>query len=328
MNASHEQNYVGIDVSKGTLDVAVRGRDKVRTFNNTPKGIEELLEFIKKEVQDLEVVLLEATGGLERPVARELYLRKISVMVVNPKQARDFAKALGSLSKTDALDAKALAQFAQTLVNSDKKDKLLFRMKSEEQEALDAAHTRRTQLVMIRTAEKNRLLGTHKSQVKSVKKVIAVLEKQISDLDKEISKDLDKHFGEQLKVLENFTGIGNITKAALMTSLPELGKLTHKEISKLVGVAPLNRDSGKMRGKRTTWGGRQDVRTVLYMATLSAVRHNPVIKSFYERLKAAGKLSKVALVACMHKVLRILNAIFKSGKPWDANYGCPEGGAA
>ena len=248
-------------------------------------------------------------------------------MVVNPRQAHDFAKALGYLSKTDATDAQALAQFAQTLYNGDKREKLLLRLPSQEQQLLQALVTRRAQLIGMRVAENNRLAGAHKSQHKSIKAVLKVIELQIDKLEKEIGNNLDAHFRAKLDLLKGFKGVGEVTKAVLMASLPELGSLSAGEISKLAGVAPLNHDSGKMRGKRTTWGGRADVRSALYMASLSAVRHNPTIRAFYKRLRAAGKQPKVALVACMHKMLIIMNAITKSGQPWQANYGYPQADA-
>jgi transposase len=324
MNASIEQNFVGIDVSKGTLDLAVRGQSKTMQFLNTPEGIKKILEHLEKSVGNIAIVLMEATGGLEREAATQLCLGGFAVMVVNPRQAHDFAKSLGYLSKTDATDAQALSQFAHTLYNSDKRDKLLLRLPNEQQQALHALVARRAQLVVIRTAESNRLGSAHRLQRKSIESVLKVLDLQIAKMEKEISGNLDEHFRVKLDLLKELKGLGNVTKSVLMASLPELGTLNEGEIGKLVGVAPLNRDSGKMRGKRTTWGGRSDVRAALYMATLSAVRYNPVIKAFYTRLIAAGKATKVALVACMHKLLTIINAIIKSGKPWQADYGYPQ----
>ena len=324
MSAPVEPQFIGIDVSKATLDMAVRGCSKTVQFMNTESGVQALLAHLEKDKQSIAVVLMEATGGLEREAARQLCLGGYAVMVVNPRQAHDFSKALGYLSKTDATDARALAQFAQTLYNSDKRDKLLHRLPSQERQLLQAMVMRRAQLVVMRTAEGNRLSAAHSSQRKSFQAMLTEIERQIKKIDKDISGNLDKHFRDKLALLKGLKGIGPATKAVLMACLPELGHLSAAEIGKLAGVAPLNRDSGKMRGKRVTWGGRADVRAALYMATLSAVRYNPAIKTFYDRLIAAGKLPKVALVACMHKLLTIVNAIVKSGKPWQANYGCPQ----
>ena len=321
MSASSEQNFVGIDVSKDTLDLAVRNQSKTNQFGNTQEGTKSLVDHLHKNVPNIAVILMEATGGMEREVATQLCLAGFAVMVVNPRQAHDFAKALGYLSKTDATDAQALAQFAHTLYNGDRRDKLLLRLPSQEQQLLQAVVTRRTQLIGIRVAENNRLAGTHQSQHKSIEAVIKVIDLQIEKVEKEIGDSLDQHFRDKLDLLEGIKGVGKVTKAVMLASLPELGQLNAGEISKLAGVAPLNRDSGKMRGKRTTWGGRADVRSALYMATLSAVRYNPTIRVFYTRLRAAGKQPKVAMVACMHKLLIIMNAIIKSGKPWQADYG-------
>lgn len=328
MNTSSEQNFVGIDVSKDALDMAVRGQSKTVQFANTPEGISAMVEHLAKSVGHIAVVLMEATGGLERAAAAQLCLADFAVMVVNPRQAHDFAKALGYLSKTDATDAQALAQFAQTLYNSDRRDKLLHHLPSEEQQTLQAAVARRAQLVVMRVAEGNRLATAHKSQRKSIESVLKVLKVQIDKSEKDIGAHLDQHLRGKLDLLKGLKGLGENTKAVLMASLPELGTLSSKEISKLAGVAPLNRDSGKMRGKRTTWGGRADVRASLYMANLSAVRYDVVLHGFYTRLRAAGKPAKVALVACMHKLLIIINAILKSGKPWSADYGCPQAAVA
>ena len=267
---------------------------------------------------------MEATGGLERLAACELHVAGYAVMVVNPRQAHDFAKALGYLSKTDKSDAQALAQFAHTLHSGDKREQLLLKLPTAQQDELAAMVTRRSQLVGMRVAEGNRLASSHKTQRKSILAVLKVIERQIKTLDDDIAGSLQEHFKAKLDLLKGMKGVGVGTKAALMASLPELGSLSAGQIGKLVGVAPLNRDSGTMKGRRTTWGGRADVRSALYMASLSAVRYEPSIKLFYQRLRTAGKPAKVALVACMHKLLTIINAIMKSGKPWEPQYGCPQ----
>jgi transposase len=262
----------------------------------------------------------QATGALERRCAQALYLAGFDVVVCNPRQARDFARAMGCLAKTEAIDAPVLSHFACTLHQSKQRDKLLLKLALPEQQQLDALVSRRSQLVKMGVAESNRLEQAYPLTVRSIGGVIELLDKQIDTLDNNMGGWLKMHFAKQLKLLEGFKGIGANTKAVLMAALPESGQLKGRQISKLVGVAPLNRDSGKMRGKRTTWGGRAQVRSALYMATLNAVRWDATIKAFYERLLAAGKLPKVTLVACMRKMLTILNAIIKSGIPWQASY--------
>jgi transposase len=328
MSASSEQIFIGIDVSKATLDLAVRGQAQVRQFANTEPGIAALMASLAAQKQAIAVILMEATGALERAAATALCLAGYPVMVVNPRQAHDFTKALGYLSKTDRTDAQALAQFACTLHASPKRDKLLMKLATLEQEMLSALVTRRAQLVGMRVAEGNRLPSSTGVQRKSIQVVLKMLDAQIKMLDKDIGKQLGAHFKAKLALLKGIKGVGVGTQAALMASLPELGNLSAKEIGKLAGVAPLNRDSGKMRGRRTTWGGRGNVRSALYMACLSAVKYDPVIKAFYARLCAAGKPPKVALVACMHKLLTIMNAILKSGKPWQPGHGYPQAGQA
>lgn len=324
MSASTEQIFIGIDVSKATLDVAVRGESKLQRFANTEAGVAALIASLSPRQGKVAVILMEATGGLERLGAARLCLTGYAVMVVNPRQAHDFAKALGYLSKTDKSDAQALAQFAHTLHSGDKSDKLLLKLPTAEQDVLAAMVTRRAQLVGMRVAEGNRLASSHRTQRKSIEAVLKVIDRQILALDEDIAGSLHEHFKAKLDLLKGMKGVGVATQSALMASLPELGSLNARQIGKLVGVAPLNRDSGTMKGKRTTWGGRADVRSALYMACLSAVRYDPVIKAFYQRLRTAGKPAKVALVACMHKLLSIINAIIKSGKPWQAGYGCPQ----
>ena len=324
MSASTEQIFIGIDVSKATLDVAVRGESKAQQYANTEAGIAALKAYLSASQADVAVILMEATGGLKRLAACELHVAGYAVMVVNPRQAHDFAKALGYLSKTDKSDAQALAQFAHTLHSGDKREQLLLKLPTAQQDELAAMVTRRSQLVGMRVAEGNRLASSHKTQRKSILAVLKVIERQIKTLDDDIAGSLQEHFKAKLDLLKGMKGVGVGTKAALMASLPELGSLSAGQIGKLVGVAPLNRDSGTMKGRRTTWGGRADVRSALYMASLSAVRYEPSIKLFYQRLRTAGKPAKVALVACMHKLLTIINAIVKSGKPWEPQYGCPQ----
>lgn len=314
--------FVGIDVSKDTLELALDNKSKSMNFNNNESGIKALMSLIKREAESGKIgaVVFEATGGFEREAAVALCTAGLPVMVVNPRQARDFAKAMGYLAKTDAIDSRILSHFAKTLYQSEKREQLMMRLPDEKQALLLAVIVRRNQLVEMRVAEENRRSMSPPKQRKSIDAVCKLLNKQIANCDKEIDKQLDDHFSAKLALLKNCKGIGTNTQACLMAALPELGSLNGEQISKLVGVAPLNCDSGKYKGRRFTWGGRANVRCALYMATLSAVRYNPVIKVFYDRLLGKGKSKKVALVACMHKLLVILNAILKSGKPWDENH--------
>ena len=319
MNAS-DGMFVGIDVSKDGLDVALDDKGKTRHFTNDEAGIAQLLGVLGAAEVKVDAVVLEATGGFERLAATTLCSAGHPVMVANPRQARDFAKAMGFLAKTDAIDAKVLSHFARTLHQSDRRERLLMKLPDAHQVLLQALLTRRSQLIQMRVAEDNRLRLSHKSQRKSIEAVRKVLNKQIADIDEDMDAQLKGHFADKLALLKGFKGIGPGMQASLMAALPELGTLTHAQIGKLVGVAPLNCDSGQHKGRRFTWGGRADVRCALYMATLSAVRYNAVIKPFYDRLLAKGKPKKVVLVACMHKLLTILNAIMKSGKPWNEHH--------
>lgn len=312
--------FIGIDVSKNTLELALDDKAKTQCIENDDHGIAELLARVKAVKGTVGAAVLEATGGFERGVAVELCRAGLPVMVVNPRQARDFAKAMGYLAKTDAIDARMLSHLARTLYQSERGERLLMALPDANQEALQALITRRGQLIQMRTAETNREALCSPSQRQSIKAVLVVLEKEIARIDEEIDDQLKGHFSEKLALLKGFKGIGVGLQACLMATLPELGTLTHQQIGKLVGVAPLNSDSGKHRGRRTTWGGRADVRSALYMGALSAIRFNPVIKPFYDRLIAKGKAKKVAIVACMHKILTILNAIMKNNKPWDEQY--------
>lgn len=318
MTDAPELIFVGIDVSKDTLEVALDDSAKTRTLGNDEAALKKLIAMLDAVRERVAVVLLEATGGLEQPAAAALCAQGFAVMVVNPRQAHDFARAMGHLSKTDSIDARVLAQFARTLHASDKRERLLYKLPTVQQQALLAMVTRRNQLVGMRVAEANRLAGAHASQHKSIRTVLKTLDGLIGRIDDDAARMLKEHFKDKLDLLKGLKGVGPGTQAMLMAALAELGQLTQREISKLVGVAPLNCDSGKFKGKRTTWGGRANVRCTLYMATLSATRYDPVIKAFYQRLTHAGKLKKVALVACMHKLLTIINAVIKSGVPWRA----------
>jgi transposase len=312
--------FVGIDVSKDTLEVALGEDARTHTLGNDGAGLKSLLALLDAVRERVAVVLMEATGGLERQAAATLCAHGFAVMVVNPRQAHDFAKAMGYLSKTDSIDAKALSHFACTLHNSSKRERFLYKLPSVQQQLLLALMTRRSQLVGMRVAEGNRLSLAHASQHKSIRAVLKLLDAQIGRIDDDAGHMLQEHFKDKLRLLQGLKGVGPGTQAMLMAGLPELGRLSGRQIGKLVGVAPLNADSGKFKGKRTTWGGRANVRSALYMAALSASRHDPTIKAFYERLLAAGKPKKVALTACMHKLLTIINAVIRSGVPWQPSY--------
>jgi transposase len=282
---------------------------------NTQEGFETLFEAL----QDLRVGLLvmEATGGLERRLAGFLLHHGLPVAVVNPRAARDFARSMGHLAKTDAIDAVALAHLAQTLAAKADQAGVAFRPPTAEVEQLQVMMTRRAQLISMRTAEKNRLVSAGRVLHRSVTTILKTLDKEIARLERDIDAHVQRHFKEQAGRFQAVKGLGPMTCAVMLAFMPELGTVRSARAAKLAGLAPLNRDSGKERGKRHIWGGRSVVRSALYMATLSATRFNPVLKTFYDRLIAAGKPRKVALTACSHKMLRILNAMARTGEPWN-----------
>lgn len=304
----------GIDVSKLHLDVCLHA-DLWRTSNDA-QGWEELATRLCAEGADL--VVIEATGGYERGVVTALQAAGLSVARVNPRQARDFAKSMGTLAKTDRLDARGLRDFADVLARHPQRSKFITPVKQAEREVLQGLMTRRRQLVDMRVAEINRLEVAAERAAKSIRRVLKLLERQIAELDADIDDHMDRHFKDQRKLLDSVKGVGAVTTLTLLSALPELGKLGRKPIAKLVGIAPLANDSGHRRGDRHIWGGRSEVRSALYMATLSAQRYNPVIAAFYQRLLAAGKPKKVAMVACMRKLLTILNAMLRDQASWDA----------
>ena len=305
-----EARFVGIDVSKAQLDVAVRPTGKRWTLPYDQTGIEGLIP----QIVDLEpaLVLLEATGGLELPLVAALAAAALPVVVVNPRQVRDFAKATGTLAKTDTLDAGVLAHFADA-VHPEVRP-----LKDAETQVLNSLTARRRQVMTMLVSEKNRL-GTAIGAVSPrIEAHIAWLEQELSDLDKGLRQTLRRSpvWREKDDLLRTVPGVGEQISRTLLANLPELGTLNRRQIAALVGVAPYNRDSGTLRGKRAVWGGRSRVRGVLYMGALVASRHNPAIRDFYQRLLAAGKPKKVALVASMRKLLVILNGMLKHGSPW------------
>lgn len=303
-------SFIGIDVSKEQLDIAQRPTGSRQSLPYTEAGIGNLIEQLRT-VHPTSIVI-EATGRLEVPVVSALAAAGLPVTVVNPRQVRDFAKATGRLAKTDALDAEVLAQFAEAVRPAPRP------LADEATQELRALLTRRRQLLEMRTAEQNRLSGAARRLQRHIRTHIAWLDRHIGALEEDLTQQIRSLplWREREDLLRSVPGIGPVMSRTLLAELPELGTLTHKQLAALVGVAPLNRDSGTFRGRRTCWGGRATVRRVLYMASLVATKWNPVIKAFYARLRAAGKAPKVALVACMHKLLIILNAMLKHQCPW------------
>lgn len=302
---------VGIDVSKDRLDVVVGSTGRVRGFDNTPAGHAALSEYLRQAGP--ERVVLEATGGYERAAVGALAAAGLPVVVVNPRRAREFARAAGVLAKTDRLDAGVLALYAERLKPA------LRELPGPQQLILEDLVARRAQLVEMLTQERNRLLQAASTRItRSIQAVIKTIKKQIEDLEDELAREIQASpvWKDAAALMDSVPGVGFKTVCVLLAALPELGSLSRQAISALAGLAPINRDSGRMRGKRAIGGGRADVRTALYMAALTAVRHNPLIKKFYQRLLEAGKPKKVALTAAAHKLLIILNAIRRENNPW------------
>lgn len=313
-----EPIHVGIDVAKDTLEVAWGPEAVTQSFTNDDGGHEALVSALGAQRVDL--IVMEATGGYEAPCACALQAAGFAVAVVNPRQARDFAKAMGYLAKTDRIDARVLAELAAVLAKRPEREKLIRALPSEEQQRLHALVLRRRQLVQMLVAERNRLPMSHRAARGSIEALIKAIRKQIVEIEGDLASHVARHQADLAGLLRSAKGIGPNTCLVLIADLPELGKLSNREISALVGIAPFNRDSGTMRGKRTIFGGRAQVRCALYMATIVAMRHNPVIRIFYERLLGAGKPKKVAIVACMRKLLTILNAMVRTGKKWDETF--------
>jgi transposase len=307
--------FVGIDVSGQTLEVASSTEAKTWQVGNDAAGIEQLTARLASLKPAL--VVLEATGGYEFEAACALQATGLAVAVVNPRTARDFARAMGALAKTDALDARMLAAFARVLHQHPERERFVKPLADTELQRLQALVLRRRQLVQMITSERQRMRVSHVAARPSIERVIEFLKTELADSEVDVAAHVQRHHAELAAALTSVPGIGAASVAVLLAELPELGKLDRRRVAALVGVAPLNRDSGQMRGQRTIWGGRADVRRTLYMATLTAVRHNPILKTHYERLLACGKRKKVALVACMRKLLTMLNAIAKHGSKWD-----------
>lgn len=303
--------FIGVDVSKDQLDVHVLPAGVAFAVARTPAGLGALIEQIRPHAPYL--VALEATGGLESVVVAALAGAGLPVVAINPRQIRDFARATGKLAKTDALDAAAIARFAEA-VRPEPRAVL-----SEDAKALSELVTRRRQVIEMTVAERNRRrLVAAKPVLKSIDRIIAALEKQLADLDHDIGQRVrdTPAWREKEELLKSVPGVGDQTARTLIAALPELGELDRRQIAALVGVAPINRDSGKLRGRRGIAGGRADVRSALYMAALVGVRANPVLRAYYARLRQAGKRPKVALVAATRKLLTILNAMLKTKTAW------------
>ena len=307
------KSVLGIDVAKRKLDVADWPVSFAEQFGNDEAGHQKLMNRLPEPASCL--IVIEATGGYEKGIVLALVNSGYLVAVVNPRQVRDFAKALGILAKTDKLDARVIARFGQQV-----RPRTLAQT-HEKQDELNQLVTRRRQLIQSRAAEKNRMeTATAKVVRKSVQKIRDQLSKELRRIDAEISRLVksDDQWKEKAELLQSTPGVGSVTATTLIAEVPELGQLNRQKISALVGVAPFNRDSGQFRGRRTIFGGRRAVRSVLYMAALTARRHNPVIRDFAARLEAQGKLPKVVLVACMRKLLVILNTMVKTDTHWNS----------
>lgn len=302
--------FVGIDVSKAQLDVGFNPVSKNFSFANGERGINNLVDRLQKTKPNL--IVVEATGGYEMKVVAVLAASNFPVAVVNPRQVRDFAKASGKLAKTDAIDSNILADFAKAIKPE------IRQLPDSTTEELKALVARRKQIIEMLTAEKNRLARALQNVVPEIEEHIVWLENRLKNIDDDLSKAIRKSpiWKEKDNLLRSVPGIGPIVSFNLLANLPELGTLNRKQIAALVGVAPFCRDSGTLKGKRTVWGGRANVRSILYMGTLSAIRCNQTIKQFYQHLIKAGKAPKVAITACMRKLLTILNSMVKHNTPW------------
>jgi len=308
--------FIGIDVSKDHLDVAIRPSDQQMQFGNDDEGIDKVIEALNPVSPTL--IVLEATGSYHRLVLSRLIAAGLPAIAINPRQARDFARAIGRLAKSDAIDADVLAAFGEKIRPE------LRAVADEATQQLEAICTRRRQLVGMLTAEKNRFHSSPSSMRSLIKKHIQWLEKHIAELEKDLDDQIRSSpaWRDKDDLLRSCKGIGPTTSHTMLACLPELGQLNRHQIAALVGVAPFNRDTGLYRGRRHIQAGRTDVRCVLYMATLAAIRSNAVIRRFHQRLIAADKLKKVAITACMRKLLTILNAMLRSNKPWNVEFVC------
>ena len=311
--SQHTKCLVGVDVSKAKFDVAVTGCNAVRTFDSSPQGQQNLLKFLQP--LNVQLVCLEATGCYHNDLVKFLQAHDFAVAVVNPRQVRDFAKALNRAAKTDQLDARVLAQYAQCLMPRETP------IRSEIYEQLKACVARRRQLVRLKTQEKNHLESTADPLIRrAIVDQISQLEEQIQQLESRMTSlvQQDEELSERAVILQSVTGIGVMTACTMLAELPELGQVNRKQITRLVGLAPLNRDSGQFRGKRMIGGGRKAIRTSLWMPTLVAIRYNEKLNTYYHRLLQTGKAKKEAIIACMRKLLCILNTLVKNKTTWNS----------
>ena len=307
-----QENWIGIDVSKKRLDVKCRPTQEGKIVPYSEPGIKALLKWLHKRAPKL--IVVEATGGLQRTLVRELQAASLPVAVLNPKRVRDFAKALGVLAKTDPIDADVLAQFAEKVRPEPRQ------LSTIDQDKLKSLLARRRQLREIIKEEKFRLSHQLEEDIQDqIHEHLQWLEKKVKDIDQELDKKIESHAGwkSQSQLIQSVPGVGPVLAKTLIGEMPELGRLNRREIAVLAGVAPLNDDSGRRQGRRRIWGGREPVRSALYMAALSASRFNPSLKEFCDRLKKAGKKTRVVLTACMRKLLTILNAMVKHKKYWN-----------
>lgn len=302
--------FVGIDVSKDTLDIGVYPTQESLRVPNDQNGLDELIQRLQPIAPQL--IVFEATGGYETLAVSSLAVAGLPVVVVNARQIRDFAKSIGQLAKTDAIDAGVIARFASAVRPE------LRAVKDTRTQELTGLVSRRRQIVEMIVAETNRIRAASRRTRRDIQVHINWLQKRLDQIDAEIKHDIQNgplwHTTDQ--ILQSTPGVGPTTSAILISCVPELGQLNRKKIASLIGVAPLNRDSGRFKGRRMIWGGRAQVRSVLYMSTLSAIRFNPIIRQFYQRLREAGKCAKVAIVACMRKLLIILNAMVRNQTKW------------
>ena len=316
MTIQEHKIYIGIDVSKAVLDVFNSNDSSYHQYDNSAAGVKHLVSDIKKLKMAQLLITLEATGGYEKTTARTLVEKGFHVAVINPRIIRAFAKACGKLAKTDKIDAKIIADYAEKM---QPESRLAY---NESQVNISELSTRRSQIIAMIVAEKNRLDKVSPAIKKSILRIIKLLERELVEIDGQLKKSVqaDESFAQKYTLLTSVKGIGPKTATALIAYLPELGTLEDRKITALVGLAPFNCDSGKMRGKRMIWGGRSSVRTSLYMATMTAARSNNAIKAFYQRLVSAGKPKMVALTACMRKLIIIMNAMVRNNQPWQQNY--------
>lgn len=305
------QTYIGIDIAKDTIEVAEHESQQNWSFANDESGINKLIKMMKKLGPKL--IVMEATGGYEAGTAAELHSQGYPVAVVNPRYIRDFARSAGILAKTDILDARVIARYAAVMQPVPRA------LPAEETRRLGVIMMRRRQVIAMRTAEKNRLHQADPAIKERISVHIAWLEQELDDINKELKQMIETNpeWKEKNDIIQSVPGVGQNLAITILSDFPELGQLNRKQAAALAGVAPFNRDSGLMKGKRSIWGGRGVVRSAFYMCIVSAIRFNPQIKSFYQRLVTAGKLRKVAMVACMRKLLCILNVMLKNHTTWN-----------